>query len=337
MELESVSVSRVSIGDWNLFYQRRCCEGDEHFMTNVRVERNWAKLINDLKEKDLHGGISQKTMGESPATATKTSAQWQRCVIIDHYFGFDISLGCATKISDKGCLTNMSEHGFDVFATAPKLAAKLLCASFVLVSEQEKREFWVNDKAQETTTAKTSIVKFWEDEDFRMQLSMPIFQQKDFVEFKTSPSWSNVSKMKSIVLLFYQSKWKQSKANVNVFEEVFKGEIVQALSGINFTNAMHVVERLHYSRLVAAIYLFKGSKRKRTLPAKICWQKTIKFCYKLFLCDQFFWIFEQQFQTTNGYFNRINHASWNHFCFLESVLLIVDFRFWGCSWEIDVL
>ena len=103
-----------------------------------------------------------------------------------------------------------------------------------------------------------------------MQLSMPIFQQKDFVEFKTSPSWSNVSKMKSIVLLFYQSKWKQSKANVNVFEEVFKGEIVQALSGINFTNAMHVVERLHYSRLVAAIYLFEGSKRKRTLPAKIC-------------------------------------------------------------------
>ena len=51
------------------------------------------------------------------------------CVIIDHYFGFDISLGCATKISDKGCLTNMSEHGFDIFATAPKLAAKLLCAS----------------------------------------------------------------------------------------------------------------------------------------------------------------------------------------------------------------
>ena len=115
-----------------------------------------------------------------------------------------------------------------------------------------------------------------------MQLSMPIFQQKDFVEFKTSPSWSNVSKMKSIVLLFYQSKWKQSKANVNVFEEVFKGEIVQALSGINFTNAMHVVERLHYSRLVAAIYLFEGSKRKRTLPAKTCWQKTIKFVTNCF-------------------------------------------------------
>ena len=50
----------------------------------------------------------------------------------------------------------MAEHGFDVFATAPKLAAKLFfCAPvFVWVTEQEKRKFCVNDKVQETTTAK---------------------------------------------------------------------------------------------------------------------------------------------------------------------------------------
>ena len=289
------------------------------------------------KNKEFTWGMLHKTIGESPATATKTSAQWQRCVIINHYFGFDISLGCATKNSDKGCLTNVSEHGFDVFATAPKLATKLLCASFCIGFRTREAEILSQWQVQETTKCKKLNHEVLGRRGFSHATVDAYFSTKGFCGIQDFAQL--VQRFKDEVDCFVILS-KQMEAKQGERECVWRSLQGWNRSSIEW-NQFHECDACGRA---LTLFSFGGSylfiRRLQTKEDSACENllaKDNQICYKLFLCDQFFWISEQQFQTTNRYFNKINHASWNHFGFLKSVLLIIDFRFWGCSWEIDVL